>query len=87
VTKTTLRRLYALEEGRRLYSVANEGSRSKELLLAKLKSSAEALKHPTWREPTQEEVLESRRRLTEFFAERGWHNAARALLDSHSIAP
>ena len=88
MTKTILRRLRSLEEAQRLYSGANEGTRYKELLRAKLESMAQTCRHdPTWREPTPEEALEGSRRLSEFLTARGWHSAALAVLGSGSEAP
>jgi hypothetical protein len=88
VTRTILRRLRSLEEAQRLCSAANEGTRYKELLRAKLESMAQACRHdPTWRELTPEEDWEGCRRLSAFFAARGWHNAALAVLGSGSEAP
>jgi len=56
--------------------------------MAKLESMAQACRHdPTWRDPTPEEDLEASRQLGEFFAARGWHSAALAVLGSASEAP
>ena len=88
MTRTILRRLRSLEEAQRLYSAANEGTGYKELVKAKLESMAQTCRHdPTWREPTSEEDLEGRRQLGEFFAARGCHIAALAVLGSGSVAP
>ena len=87
MTKTVFRRLRTLEEAQRVYSVAQEGMRYKELLLAKLERMARAERaDPNWREPTSEETWERHRRLGEFFAARGWHKAAQTVLGSHSAA-
>ena len=86
--KRIFRRLRNLEETQRLYSAANEGTGYKELLRARLESLGEAKGvDPTWREPTPEEDLEGSLRLSAFFAARGWHNAALAVLGPGSEAP
>ena len=85
MTRTILRRLGAIEEARRLYSAAYQGTSAKELLLAKLERVSKALKNdPTWIEPSPAVALESRHRLREFFETRGWHSVAQTILNPHS---
>ena len=89
--KRIFRRLRNLEEAQRLCSAANEGTPYKELLRARLESlgeTGEAMRvDPTWGEPTPEEDLAGSLRLSAFFAARGWHKVAQAVLGSGSEEP